>query len=65
LPGLIVIGVGLGFTWAPMFSVAMRDVEPRMAGAAAGVIDTIQELGGVLAGAIVGAVLQNRLVVAL
>jgi EmrB/QacA subfamily drug resistance transporter len=65
LPGLIVAGVGLGFTWAPMFSVAMRDVEPRMAGAAAGVIETIQELGGVLAGAVIGALLQNRLAAAM
>jgi MFS family permease len=28
LPGLILAGVGLGFTWAPLFSIAMRDVEP-------------------------------------
>ena len=65
LPALILMGVGMGFTWAPMYSLAMRDVEPRIAGAAAGVIETIQELGGVLAGAIVGAFLQNRLAVAL
>jgi EmrB/QacA subfamily drug resistance transporter len=65
LPGLIVAGVGLGCTWAPLFSVAMRDIEPRMAGAAAGVIETIQELGGVLAGAVIGALLQNRLAAAM
>jgi MFS family permease len=65
LPSLILMGVGLGLTWAPMYSLAMRDVEPRIAGAAAGVIETIQELGGVLAGAVVGAFLQNRLAVAL
>jgi Major Facilitator Superfamily len=65
LPALVLMGVGLGLTWAPMFSVAMRDVEPRIAGAAAGVIETIQQLGGVLAGAVVGAFLQNRLAAAL
>jgi EmrB/QacA subfamily drug resistance transporter len=65
LPGLISAGVGLGFTWAPLFSIAMRDVEPRMAGVASGVLETIQELGGVLAGAVVGAFLQNRLVAAM
>jgi len=57
--------VGLGFTWAPLFSVAMRDVEPRMAGVASGVLETIQELGGVLAGAVIGALLQNRLAAAM
>jgi hypothetical protein len=65
LPGLIVAGVGLGFTWAPLFSIAMRDIEPRMAGVASGILETIQELGGVLAGAVVGAFLQNRLVAAM
>ena len=65
LPALILMGVGLGFTWAPMYSLAMRDIEPRIAGAAAGVIETIQEMGGVLAGAVVGAFLQNRLVITL
>ena len=65
LPGLVLAGVGLGFTWAPLFSVGMRDVEPRMAGAASGVIETVQELGGVLAGAVVGAFLQNRLAISL
>src|SRR3712207_3015213 len=57
LPALILMGVGLGSTWAPMYSLAMREIEPRMAGAAAGVIETIQELGGVFAGAVVGAFL--------
>jgi hypothetical protein len=64
-PRSLLTGVGLGFTWAPLFSIAMRDVEPRMAGVASGVLETIQELGGVLAGAVVGAFLQNRLVAAM
>jgi hypothetical protein len=65
LPGLIVAGVGLGLTWTPLYNVAMRDIEPRVAGVAAGVFSTIQEMGGVIAGAAVGALLQNRLAVAI
>jgi EmrB/QacA subfamily drug resistance transporter len=65
LPGLIVAGVGLGFTWAPLYNLAMRDIEPQVAGVAAGVFSTIQEMGGVIAGAAVGALLQNRLAVAI
>jgi len=38
LPGLIVAGFGLGMTFAPLQTIAMRDVEPRMAGAASGII---------------------------
>ena len=65
LPGLIASGVGLGFTWMPIFSLATRDLRPELAGVASGVINTIQELGSVLASAAIGALLQNRLQVAM
>src|SRR5919204_3536862 len=64
-PGLIVSGLGMGFIWTPLFSVATRDLRPELAGVASGVINTIQELGGVIASAAVGALLQNRLAMAL
>jgi EmrB/QacA subfamily drug resistance transporter len=65
LPGLIVSGLGMGFIWIPLFSVGTRDLPAHLAGVASGVINTIQELGGVLASAVVGAFLQNRLALAL
>ncbi len=65
LPGLVVGGVGMGFTWAPLYNVAMRVVLPQVAGVASGVFNTIQEVGAVLASAVVGALLQNRLALAL
>jgi EmrB/QacA subfamily drug resistance transporter len=64
-PGLIVSGLGMGFIWTPLFSVATRDLRPDLAGVASGVVNTIQELGGVLASAAVGVLLQNRLAAAL
>jgi EmrB/QacA subfamily drug resistance transporter len=64
-PGLIVSGLGMGFIWTPLFSVATRDLRPELAGVASGVVNTIQELGGVIASAAVGALLQNRLAIAL
>ena len=64
-PGLIVSGLGMGFIWTPLFSVATRDLRPELAGVASGVVNTIQELGGVIASAAVGALLQNRLAMAL
>src|SRR6202023_275351 len=64
-PGLIVSGLGMGFIWTPVFSIATRDLPAHVAGVASGVINTIQELGGVLASAAVGAFLQNRLALAL
>jgi EmrB/QacA subfamily drug resistance transporter len=64
-PGLIVSGLGMGCIWTPVFSTATRDLPSHLAGVASGVINTIQELGGVLASAVVGAFLQNRLALAL
>jgi EmrB/QacA subfamily drug resistance transporter len=61
LPGLIVAGFGLGMTFAPLQTIAMRDVEPRMAGAASGVINTTRQLGAVIGSAAVGALLQSQL----
>src|SRR5438128_10035564 len=64
-PGLMLSGLGMGCIWTPLFSVATRDLRPELAGVASGVINTIQELGGVIASAAVGAVLQNQLATAL
>jgi EmrB/QacA subfamily drug resistance transporter len=61
LPGLIVAGFGLGMTFAPLQTIAMRNVEPRMAGAASGFINTTRQLGGVIGAAAVGALLQAQL----
>jgi EmrB/QacA subfamily drug resistance transporter len=61
IPGLIVAGFGLGGTFAPLQTIAMRNVEPRMAGAASGFINTTRQLGAVLGSAAVGAVLQAQL----
>ena len=62
---LIVAGLGMGCIFAPMVTVAMRDIEPRMAGAASGVLNTIRQVGLVIGTAAVGALLQNRLVSAM
>ena len=61
LPGLIVAGVGLGLTFAPLQTIAMRNVEPQLAGAASGMINTTRQLGGVIGAAAVGALLQAQL----
>jgi EmrB/QacA subfamily drug resistance transporter len=61
LPGLITAGVGMGFTFPPMTTLAMRDVVPHLAGAASGVLNTTRQLGGVIGSAAVGALLQAQL----
>jgi EmrB/QacA subfamily drug resistance transporter len=61
VPGLVVAGIGLGCVWTPVFGLATRDMPPSRAGIGAGVLDTVQEFGSVLATAILGALLANRL----
>jgi EmrB/QacA subfamily drug resistance transporter len=65
LPGLVVAGLGMAGVWTPLFDLGTRTLKPRLAGAASGVFSTIQELGAVLATAVIGAVLQNQLATAL
>jgi EmrB/QacA subfamily drug resistance transporter len=65
LPALVVAGIGMGGTFAPLTTTAMREIEPRLAGAASGVLNTTRQVGSVIGTAAVGALLQNRLVAAL
>jgi EmrB/QacA subfamily drug resistance transporter len=65
LPGLVISGLGMAGVWTPLFDLGTRTLQPRLAGAASGVFSTIQELGAVLATAVIGAVLQNQLATAL
>ncbi|MEC3976899.1 DHA2 family efflux MFS transporter permease subunit [Amycolatopsis sp. H20-H5] len=60
LAPLIIGGAGLGLLFAPVGALAMRDVEPRLAGAASGVLNTTRQIGMVVGTAIVGALMQNR-----
>ncbi|MCD0448823.1 DHA2 family efflux MFS transporter permease subunit [Actinocorallia sp. API 0066] len=61
----IVAGIGIGCVFAPMSTEAMRSVSPAQAGAASGVNNTLRQLGSVLGNATAGAILQNRMAVAL
>ena len=61
-PFFVIAGFGMGCTFAPMTAVAMRNIEPRLSGAASGVFNTTRQVGGALGSSVVGAVLQARLV---
>src|ERR1700730_4222660 len=61
----IVAGAGMGMTFAPMTTVAMRNISQRVAGAASGVLNTTRHVGAAVGSAVVGALLQNRLAVTL
>jgi hypothetical protein len=48
LPGFIVIGIGLGFSFVPVSIAALAGVTGRDAGLASGLINTSQQIGGAL-----------------
>jgi hypothetical protein len=55
----------MGGTFAPMTTTAMRNVQPQLAGAASGMLNTVRQVGSVIGTASVGALLENRLVASL
>src|SRR5438128_5757 len=57
----IIGGAGMGMTFAPMTTVAMRNISPQMSGAASGILNTTRQLGAAIGSAVVGALLQNQL----
>jgi len=61
IPAVLVLGVGFGGIFAPMATETMRSVPPQLAGAAAGVNNTIRQVGSVVGSAAVGALLQYQL----
>jgi MFS family permease len=48
LPGFLLIGVGLGFSFVPISIAALAGVQPAEAGLASGLINTSQQIGGAL-----------------
>jgi EmrB/QacA subfamily drug resistance transporter len=52
LPGFLLIGVGLGFTFVPVSIAALAGIKPWEAGLASGLINTSQQIGGALGVAI-------------
>lgn len=56
LPGLVVMGLGLGLIFAPAIASATAAVEPRDAGAASAMVNTAQQIGGSLGTAILNTI---------
>ncbi|HEY1642655.1 MAG TPA: MFS transporter [Streptosporangiaceae bacterium] len=61
LPGLAVVGFGIGMVLVPLSAAVLRDVEARHAGAASGVLATFQQVGGALGVAVIGVIFYRGL----
>ena len=53
LPGLLIMPIGYGLSFAPMYRAATTGVPPRYAGLASGLITTSQQMGGALGLAVI------------
>lgn len=60
LPGVIVFGLGLAATVAPLTATALNSVEERRAGIASGINNGVSRVAGLLAIAILGAVIAGQ-----
>jgi EmrB/QacA subfamily drug resistance transporter len=60
LPGFLMIGVGLGFSFVPISIAALAGVQAAEAGLASGLINTTQQIGGALGIAALSTIATSR-----
>jgi MFS family permease len=60
LPGFLLTGVGIGFSFVPISIAALAGVEAAEAGLASGLINTSQQIGGALGIAALSTVATSR-----
>src|SRR6266581_2224308 len=60
LPGFLLVGVGLGFSFVPISIAALAGVQAAEAGLASGLINTSQQIGGALGIAALSTIATSR-----
>jgi predicted MFS family arabinose efflux permease len=60
-PALLVFGFGMGMIFVPLFDIIMGDIEDHEVGSAAGLLESLQQLGASLGVAILATVFFSKL----
>jgi EmrB/QacA subfamily drug resistance transporter len=60
-PGLLLVGGGMGLVLAPLAGTILRTLEPERAGAASGMLTTVQNVGNALGVALTGVIFYGAL----
>jgi MFS family permease len=60
LPGFLLVGVGLGFSFVPISIAALAGVRSAEAGLASGLFNTTQQIGGALGIAVLSTIATSR-----
>jgi predicted MFS family arabinose efflux permease len=61
VPGLVLVGAGMGLVLAPLASTLLQSLEPARAGAASGMLTTMQSVGNALGVAVTGVIFFGAL----
>jgi MFS family permease len=61
VPGLLLVGAGQGLCITPITATVLSSIEPQRAGAAAGVLSTMQQVGNALGVAVTGVIFFGAL----
>jgi predicted MFS family arabinose efflux permease len=61
IPGLLLIGAGMGLIITPLTTTIMAELEPARAGAASGVMTTMQNVGNAIGVAVTGVIFFGAL----
>ena len=61
VPGMLLTGLGLGLTMSPLNTDALSRVADHQRGQAAGIVQTMRQLGGTLGVAVIGTIVLNTL----
>jgi predicted MFS family arabinose efflux permease len=61
VPGLVLVGAGMGLVLAPLASTILQTLEPEQAGAASGMLTTMQNVGNAIGVAVTGVIFFGAL----
>ena len=56
VPGLLLVGAGMGLVLAPLATTILQSLEPERAGAASGMLTTVQNVGNAIGVAVTGVI---------
>ncbi len=61
IPGLLFVGVGMGFVFGSLFAAVLNGVDAKHAGSASGVLNAVQQVGGAVGVALIGVLFFGQL----
>jgi EmrB/QacA subfamily drug resistance transporter len=61
IPGLLIVGIGMGNVFGSLYGVVLNGVEVKHAGAASGILNAVQQVGGAIGIALIGVVFFGQL----